>query len=112
MNRISLTLSILILSCGLVAQESPVTAGAGRVEISHEFVQTNLVSDIPGLAAITDSALVNPWGVSFSATSPFWVSNQGTNTTTLYAVTGSTTVSKVDINPPTGLVLIPTTTAQ
>ena len=46
----------------------------------HEFVQTNLVSDIPGLAAITDSELVNPWGVSHSPTSPFWVSNQVNNT--------------------------------
>ena len=26
------------------------------------FVQTDLVSDIPGLATITDSSLVNPWG--------------------------------------------------
>jgi uncharacterized protein (TIGR03118 family) len=75
----------------------------------HEFVQTNLVSDIPGLAAITDSELVNPWGVSHSPTSPFWVSNQAKNTTTLYAVTDATTVSKVNINPPAGFVLIPTT---
>jgi uncharacterized protein (TIGR03118 family) len=75
------------------------------------YVQTNLVSDIPGLAAITDPQLVNPWGVSHSATSPFWVSNQGTNTSTLYAVTGSTNVSKVNINPPSGFVAIPTTTA-
>ena len=51
------------------------------------YLQTNLVSDIPGLAQVTDSSLVNPWGVSFSPTSPFWVSNQGTNTSTLYAVT-------------------------
>lgn len=50
------------------------------------YVQTNLVSDIQGLAAITDPSLVNPWGVSFSATSPFWVSNQGTDTSTLYTV--------------------------
>ena len=26
------------------------------------YIQTNLVSDIPGLATITDSSLVNPWG--------------------------------------------------
>ena len=77
--------------------------------VEHEFVQTNLVSDIPGLAAITDAELVNPWGVSHSPTSPFWVSNQGKNTTTLYAVTDATKVSKVVINPPTGFVLIPTT---
>src|SRR5262249_16939585 len=48
---------------------------------------TNLVSDIPGLATITDPQLVNPWGVSHSAMSPFWISNQGKNTTTLYKVT-------------------------
>src|SRR5260370_38270716 len=51
------------------------------------YLQTNLVSDISGLAQITDSNLVNPRGVSVSDTSPFWVSNQQTNTTTLYAVT-------------------------
>src|SRR5947209_8589164 len=72
-----------------------------------DFTQTNLVSDIQGLAKITDPQLVNPWGVSHSPTSPFWTSNQGKNTATLYAVTGETTVSKVNINPPTGFVVIP-----
>jgi uncharacterized protein (TIGR03118 family) len=48
------------------------------------FVQTNLVSDIPGLAANTDANLKNPWGVSFGPNGPFWVSNQVTGTTTLY----------------------------
>ena len=67
------------------------------------------MSDIAGLAKITDADLVNPWGISHSSTSPFWTSNQGTSTTTLYAVTGQTNVSKTNINPPTGNVLIPTT---
>jgi uncharacterized protein (TIGR03118 family) len=40
--------------------------------------------------------LVNPWGVSFSGTSPFWVSDQGTSVSTLYAVT-PTGVSKVPL---------------
>jgi len=71
------------------------------------FVQTDLVSDIAGLATITDPQLVNPWGLSHSATSPFWTSNQGTNTATLYGVTGGTTVAKVNINPPSGFVAIP-----
>jgi uncharacterized protein (TIGR03118 family) len=57
-----------------------------------DFVQTNLVSDISGLAEVTDPNLINPWGVSHSTTSPFWVSNQKTNTATLYLVdpTGTT----------------------
>ena len=74
------------------------------------FVQVNLVSDIPGLATITDSNLVNPWGVSHSTTSPFWSSNQGTSTATLYMVTDRTTVIKVPING-NGIVNIPTTPA-
>jgi uncharacterized protein (TIGR03118 family) len=71
------------------------------------YFQTDLVSDIPGLATITDPELMNPWGLSHSPTSPFWTSNQGTNTATLYAVTGSTSVTKTVINPPSGFVGIP-----
>src|SRR5215510_9703491 len=48
------------------------------------YYQTNLASDVPGLAANLDPNLKNPWGMSFSATSPFWVSNQGSNNATLY----------------------------
>src|SRR6516165_4319988 len=86
-------------------------AGGLRAE-EAKLVQTNLVSDIPGLATITDSALKNPWGVSHSSTSPFWVSNQGTSTATLYSVTDETNVMKVTgVNPPTGNIAIPTTAA-
>src|SRR4029450_1415947 len=35
------------------------------------YIQTNLVSDIPGLATITDSGLVNPWGVFPHRHEPF-----------------------------------------
>jgi uncharacterized protein (TIGR03118 family) len=48
------------------------------------FHQTNLVSDIPGLAAHLDPDLVNPWGISSSPTGPFWVSDAGTGLSTLY----------------------------
>jgi uncharacterized protein (TIGR03118 family) len=60
----------------------------GRIVLNANtpYLQTNLVSDIQGMAQVTDSNLVNPWGVSFSSTSPFWVSNQHTSTATLYAV--------------------------
>jgi uncharacterized protein (TIGR03118 family) len=51
------------------------------------YLQTDLVSDLPGLAILTDPNLKNPWGVSHSATSPIWVSDQGANLATLYAVT-------------------------
>jgi hypothetical protein len=43
----------------------------GPSRADADYIQTNLVSDIPGLATITDPSLVNPWGSSHSATSPF-----------------------------------------
>jgi uncharacterized protein (TIGR03118 family) len=73
-------------------QSYPTSADAADAAI---YVQTNLVSDIPGLAMLTDPHLVNPWGVSFTPGSPFWISDQGSNSTTLYSVTDSTVV-----NPP------------
>jgi uncharacterized protein (TIGR03118 family) len=78
-------------------------AGAWRAE-ADTYVQTDLVSDIAGLATITDPNLRNPWGVSHNTASPFWVSNQVTNTATLYAVTNGTNVTA---NPL--VVTIPTT---
>jgi uncharacterized protein (TIGR03118 family) len=79
------------------------TLYAGTWRAEADYVQ-NLVSDIPGLATILDTSLVNPWGISHSATSPFWVSNQGTNTATLYAVTDTLNVTKNALT-----VAIPTT---
>ena len=59
------------------------------------FLQTNLVSDIQGTAELFDPNLKDPWGVSFSTGSPFWVSDQasnvnGSSVTTLYSVDGTT----------------------
>jgi len=72
---------LFALALALVATQA-VTASAGVARGS--FHQTNLVSDIPGMAAITDPNLVNPWGLSSSGGSPIWVANNGTATSTLY----------------------------
>ncbi len=62
---------------------------SSQVLLANVLTQTNLVSDIAGEAKMTDPNLKNPWGVSFSATSPFWVSNQGSGTSTLYDGAGN-----------------------
>ena len=67
-------------------------AGAGTAQA--QFKQNDLVSDIPGLAKATDAMLKNPWGVSFANGSPVWISDQGTQTSPLFSVAGSTGVSK------------------
>ncbi len=66
------------------------------------YVQTNLVSDLASEGAATvDINLKNPWGMSFSTTSPFWVSNQATDTSTLYSGAGVKNTAITVTVPPT-----------
>ncbi|HWN10815.1 MAG TPA: TIGR03118 family protein [Pyrinomonadaceae bacterium] len=48
------------------------------------YSQTNLVSDLPGVALVEDRQLVNPWGVAVSPSSPFWVVDNKLDRATLY----------------------------
>jgi uncharacterized protein (TIGR03118 family) len=85
-----------------------------RAETANAAVyeQTDLVSDISGLADITDPNLQNTWGVAHLPGSPFWIDNQSTGTSSLYTVTGSTVVKAANLfpNPPgpnTNFVAVP-----
>ena len=53
-----------------------------RAEAQH-YKQTNLVSDQAG-APVLDTSLVNPWGLSRSSGSPWWVADNGAGLATLY----------------------------
>ena len=55
---------------------------------AQHYRQTNLVSDIPGLAQITDQNLVNSWGIAHPPTGPWWVADNGMGVSTLYNGTG------------------------
>ena len=78
-----MNVSTFLTSCGAVVMVSAsVVPAAAQVRVD----QTNLASDIPGLAKLTDPDLVNAWGISFSPMSPFWISDNGTGRTTLYSV--------------------------
>ena len=48
------------------------------------YRQTNLVSNLPGVALVEDRQLVNPWGVALNSTSPFWVVNNNNDLAALY----------------------------
>ncbi len=52
------------------------------------FTQTNLVSDVPGSAGITDPNLVNPWGITLGLNSGLWISDNGAGKATTYDGTG------------------------
>ncbi len=68
----------------------------------HRYQQTNLVSDVPGLAAVTHMPLVNPWGLARSATSPWWASDNGAGVSTLYTGAGAPLGLVVTIPVPSG----------
>ena len=89
---ISLTLTATLLS-GLTStakrsvefsnqKSAPITVGA-------IFHQTNLVSDVPGVALVEDRLLASPWGVALSADSPLWVANNVKPFATLYRTNGA-----------------------
>ena len=87
----------LLIVAHLVASAS---AAAANV-----YTVTNLESDQAGVAPHQDSSLVNAWGLAATATSPWWVADNGTNVSTLYRADGSKVALTVDVrNAPTGLV--------
>ena len=96
----------LVLPAGAAA-----TAGAARAATApsgvaqNEYRQTNLLSDIPGVARNTDPNLVNPWGMAAGPATPIWVSDNGSDVTTLYrGAIGGTPLSPVPlvVGIPTG----------
>src|SRR5882672_3724904 len=86
------------------------------VTLAQHYTQTNLVSDLAGQATNRDGNLVNPWGLARSPGSPWWVSNNGTGTSTLYNGSGAAfpTTSPLVVtipppkNAPAGTVATPT----
>jgi hypothetical protein len=71
----------------------PLGAGAGAAPAqpttSGTVLQTTLVSDLPGVAAVQDPNLVNSWGISESGGSPFWISDSNAAVSTLFSVPGA-----------------------
>jgi uncharacterized protein (TIGR03118 family) len=88
------------IAAGLLA----LSLGSARIVTAAPlgYVQTNLTSSVDGMAANLDPNLKNPWGMSFSATSPFWVSDQATGVATLYNNVGvpQTLVVTIPAGPP------------
>src|SRR5271168_3462336 len=73
---------------------------AAQAQAGPTFSVTNLITNNQAVnpAQITDPNLVNPWGVSFGATTPLWVSNEGTGVASLYSITPGNQVSIIN-NP-------------
>jgi uncharacterized protein (TIGR03118 family) len=69
---------------------------------SGGYLQTNLVADTSGIAANTDSHLINPWGLAYGPSGPFWVADNNGGVSTLYGADGSPIPLVVTIPPASG----------
>ena len=81
-----LSTSLATLAC-LPVFANDHSARRHRDEDETRYRQINLVSDLPRVAQVQDTNLVNGWGISFHPTFPFWISDNATGKTTLYSVT-------------------------
>jgi uncharacterized protein (TIGR03118 family) len=70
----------LVAALVALAPVGPATASPP----ANAYHQTNLVSDLPGLAQLTDPDLVNPWGLAAGPATPMWVADNGTDKATIY----------------------------
>ena len=93
-----LALAVLALGTG--------SALAQRSGVLVAYNVYPLVSDTAAVSApLQDPSLVNGWGLSASATSPWWTTNNKTNTSTLYSGLGSKSALTVSVpGGPTGTV--------
>jgi uncharacterized protein (TIGR03118 family) len=103
MNRLVFILT-RHLRCGTAAAALLALSAAPAMA---NYIQENLVSSVPGLAAFTDSDLKNPWGITRSSGSPWWVSDNATDKSTLYDGNGVkrlNTIVSIPGHAPTGVV--------
>lgn len=85
-----------------------------------QYQRTNLSSNQFNHANADDPLIVNAWGMARSATSPWWVSDQGSGWSTLYDGTGVKQGLVVSIpaaagspvGQPTGMIINPSTTGE
>jgi aldose sugar dehydrogenase len=75
----------------------------GRLLPAVTFTQTNLVSDVPGMARTTDPNLVNPWGMALGTNSGLWVAENGTGLAESFDGTGQAVQLAVTIPAPGGM---------
>lgn len=101
------SLAILGSVAALAAGPGTAAAQGGAANAMHDdgYRVRNLVSDVPRWASSVDPKLVNAWGLAAGPTSPWWVADNGTNLSTLYAGDGTKIPLNVRVGgAPTGTV--------
>jgi uncharacterized protein (TIGR03118 family) len=95
---------IVAASLGLLLATA-LSVDARSINAQNRYTVRNLVSDnfVPG--TVHDSHLVNGWGLTAGPATPWWVANNGTDSSTLYDGNGTPRPLVVTVhNAPTGAV--------
>ena len=106
---------VTAIICG--SQRTVVTASSELNAPGHAFgpsqfyLQHNILSDGFVAADLTDSKVVNAWGLDAGPTTPWWIADNGTGKTTLFSVATGSVVTTFTVpgaggaqGNPTGLV--------
>jgi uncharacterized protein (TIGR03118 family) len=97
--------TLLITAAAALVVAALVVGPASSGIADDVFTVHNLVADTAGPAPVTDASLVNGWGLSAGPTTPWWTSNNATNTSTLYNGSGAKQALTVSVpGGPTGTV--------
>jgi len=95
----------ILIAAATLAVAAAVLAAATPAAERNAYVQHNLVSDGFLPADHPDSHLVNAWGLTSLPGSPWWVSDNGTDVSTLYNADGTPRPLVVSVpSAPTGAV--------
>jgi uncharacterized protein (TIGR03118 family) len=99
-RRKEMCLHKLSKACAMFALTLTAVFALSTFGAAQQYQQTNLVSDIQGLAPTLDGHLRNPWGLIASSTSPWWVADNNGGVSTLYnGNTGAIVPLVVNIPP-------------
>jgi uncharacterized protein (TIGR03118 family) len=85
-------LAILAICCAILS-----TAAMAQ---TTTYVQTNIISDVPGTASVTDPTLLNPWGVSVGPA--IWIDSANTGLVKVDTAAGATVIPNVTIPAASG----------
>jgi len=96
-HRLSCLLLLTVCTAGI---SIAIAAGPATPTPANSYLVHNLVSDLPSMADFQDPNLVNPWGIATTASSPFWIGNNGTGTSTLYVTIGTPNALVVTVPKP------------
>src|ERR1051325_5783657 len=112
MKRYLSTFAVVIAALGFATSGARAGDGDNDGDDLTVYQQTNLVSNVAGLAPTTDPNLLNPWGIAWAPGGALWAADNNGRLSTLYNGGGVivplvVTIPPADSSAPTGMVWNP-----